>query len=255
MGTVVVTCSASLAWAAVPDSETGAFTGCVDNRSKVLRVIDGEAGEICKKTETAISWSQVGPAGPDGALGPVGPAGPQGFQGASGVPGPQGAMGERGLTGLQGDRGFTGFTGSQGPDGLPGATGPQGPQGPAGFTRVLASEGPSQQLTDFAWTPLAQLTIPAGVSVLQADVGITNIGDAKHNVACRLFPHGTSATVALDSGTGHADVQTLSFTRVIHVTSPTVVDFQCAGDSSVTSASGLWVSRPYLVVLPVHQFG
>ncbi|HTX08736.1 MAG TPA: hypothetical protein VME22_09000 [Solirubrobacteraceae bacterium] len=50
-----------------------------------------DAGTNCARNETAIAWSQTGPAGPPGAAGAQGPAGPQGTagpQGPAGAPGP-----------------------------------------------------------------------------------------------------------------------------------------------------------------------
>ena len=53
------------------DSE-GRYHGCVA-KSGMLRVV--RDGVACRAKETAIVWSQTGPAGPAGPQGPVGPPG------------------------------------------------------------------------------------------------------------------------------------------------------------------------------------
>jgi hypothetical protein len=76
------------------------YTGCVNNGSGILRVI--QPGESCRSNETQITWSQRGPAGP------AGPAGLQGLKGDKGDTGPAG------LLGLKGDKGDTGEAGPAG---------------------------------------------------------------------------------------------------------------------------------------------
>src|SRR5579875_3587718 len=104
----------------------------------LLRIVS--AGTTCGPGETAISWNQSGPQGPQGAKGTTGPQGAQGPQGAKGTTGPQGPQGAKGTTGPQGPPGATGTTGpqgAQGPQGAKGTTGPQGAQGPQGANGVL----------------------------------------------------------------------------------------------------------------------
>jgi hypothetical protein len=120
---------AGLAEAAIPESGTQVFHGCVDRQGR-LRVIDTDAGQQCvggRLGETAIQWNAQGPAGPQGIpglAGPAGPAGPQGLAGPEGAAGPQGPVG---------------------PAGPAGPAGPQGPAGPAatgfGAPRVEPFEG------------------------------------------------------------------------------------------------------------------
>lgn len=120
-----LTFAAGIASAAIP-GVSGLINGCYDNRTGLLRVIDSEAGGTCTpKHETAISWNQTGPQGPQGAQGPQGDQGPQGPQGAEG---PQGV---------------------QGPAGPQGPPGPQGPSGTAGTLTVTVRRTASQ-------------TVPAG---------------------------------------------------------------------------------------------
>jgi hypothetical protein len=126
---------AGLAEAAIPESGTQVFHGCVDRQGR-LRVIDTDAGQQCvggRLGETAIQWNAQGPAGPQGIPGLTGP---QGEAGAQGPAGPQGETGAQGPTGPQGE------TGAQGP------VGPQGPAGPAlagiGFESGQAQAGNSR---------------------------------------------------------------------------------------------------------------
>jgi hypothetical protein len=117
--------------AAIPDSG-GVIHGCYQKNVGNLRVIDVSAGDKCRPSEIAISWSETGPQGPAGPAGPQGPKGDTGAtgpEGPAGPPGPQGPKGDTGDTGPQGPKGDTGATGPQGPKGDTGDTGPQGPQG------------------------------------------------------------------------------------------------------------------------------
>jgi hypothetical protein len=102
---------------------SGSYHGCVNRNSGFLRVV--APGTDCLSSETAISWNETGPVGPQGpkgdtgATGPIGPQGPKGDTGATGPVGPQGP---------KGDTGATGATGPQGP---------AGPPGPAGVTSTV----------------------------------------------------------------------------------------------------------------------
>lgn len=64
-----------VAYSAIPDP-MGVIHGCYTNQGRTLRVID--SAESCLGSETALNWSQQGPAGPAGAQGPEGPQGPPG---------------------------------------------------------------------------------------------------------------------------------------------------------------------------------
>lgn len=57
-----------VAYAAIPGG-TGVISGCFNNVHGGLRMIDTEAGDTCKNNETAISWNQQGPPGPQGPPG------------------------------------------------------------------------------------------------------------------------------------------------------------------------------------------
>jgi hypothetical protein len=76
---------------------SGAFHGCVNTASGLLRVVTPDQG--CTAVEVAIRWNQVGPQGPKGdpgERGPAGPAGPAGPKGDTGDPGPRGERGPAG---------------------------------------------------------------------------------------------------------------------------------------------------------------
>ena len=53
------------AQAAIPDS-SGVINGCYQKNVGNLRVIDPSAGDSCRPSEIAISWSQTGPQGTQG---------------------------------------------------------------------------------------------------------------------------------------------------------------------------------------------
>ncbi len=98
------------AWAMAQAS--GQIAACVDNDKGKVSTLGFEENVSCDPDkETKITWSMMGPEGPQGEPGPQGPEGPQGPQGE---PGPQGELGP------------------QGPQGEPGPQGPEGPQGPPG---------------------------------------------------------------------------------------------------------------------------
>jgi hypothetical protein len=60
--------------AAIPAAD-GTITGCRDNRTGALRVIDAEAGQSCGSREALLTWNQTGPAGPQGPAGANGVSG------------------------------------------------------------------------------------------------------------------------------------------------------------------------------------
>ena len=101
--------------AAIPDPN-GVIHACYRANGN-LRLVDKSS---CTTDETALSWNQSGPPGPQGI------AGAQGPQGAPGSQGPQGAVGPQGASGPQGSQGIPG---PQGPQGGPGPSGPAGVSG------------------------------------------------------------------------------------------------------------------------------
>jgi Collagen triple helix repeat (20 copies) len=98
--------------AAIPDP-SGVIHACYRANGN-LRLVDRSS---CTSNETALSWNQSGPPGPEGA------AGTQGIPGPQGLPGPQGGAGPQGTQGPQGAPGSQGAQGSPGPSGPAGVSG------------------------------------------------------------------------------------------------------------------------------------
>lgn len=75
--------SGGVAYAQIPDSDTGVIDGCYANRTGALRVIDTEANpdETCTTKEMELDWNQTGTAGADGVDGAPGAAGAAGAAG------------------------------------------------------------------------------------------------------------------------------------------------------------------------------
>jgi hypothetical protein len=96
----------------------GTIQGCyVTPGEHGLRLVANASD--CKRNETAISWNQTGPTGPQGATGPTG---------ATGAKGATGATGPAGATGATGPAGATGATGPPGPNNAAGTSCPTGTQ-------------------------------------------------------------------------------------------------------------------------------
>jgi hypothetical protein len=55
--------------ASIPDA-SGVIHGCYSKTNGTLRVIDTATEHQCRPSESALNWSQSGPAGPTGARGP-----------------------------------------------------------------------------------------------------------------------------------------------------------------------------------------
>lgn len=73
---------------AVGRSGTGTIAACQNKKTGVLAV-----KKKCSPNETPISWSAVGPQGPQGGTGLAGPQGPTGERGLEGAVGPEGPAG------------------------------------------------------------------------------------------------------------------------------------------------------------------
>src|SRR5229473_1086394 len=72
-----------------PDPATHVFHACYNNSSGEIKLVN--TGQPCHHNETAVEWSQTGPAGPQGPMGPQGPVGPVGPVGPQGLTGATGA--------------------------------------------------------------------------------------------------------------------------------------------------------------------
>lgn len=164
------------AWARLGATDaTNTIYACVKKNGDVSLVGENEA---CKKNESRVSWSIVGPKGDKGDTGATGATGPQGAKGDkgdTGATGPQGSKGDTGATGQQGAQGPAGADGTDGQDGAPGATGAPGAPGAAGQPGAQGPPGP--QGPPGASGGEAALTSPNGLFKIQVtDSGIRIIG-------------------------------------------------------------------------------
>jgi hypothetical protein len=174
MGTVLVAGGAGAAIAAVPSTENGAITACVNKTSRAVRVIDHQAGAKCGTAEFRLDWSKGyrhrgawSSATTYAALDVVTYSGSsyvartagknriptsttywsllaaKGANGAAGAPGANGAQGPAGPEGPDGQPGPEGPSGQPGPEGPSGPAGAEGPSGPAGAEGPAGPAGPT----------------------------------------------------------------------------------------------------------------
>jgi len=129
LGLAIILLAASATW--VMAQTEGVINACVIPSDGTIRIVSDPAE--CKKNETLLSWSIMGPKGDKGDPGEQGLMGAQGEQGPQGEAGLQGPIGLTGLQGLQGEAGPQGPIGLTGPQGLQGEVGPQGPIGLTGL--------------------------------------------------------------------------------------------------------------------------
>lgn len=186
--TVLLAGATGVAFATIPGSD-GVVSGCYEKRTGLLRVIDAEAGKRCTSFETAISWNQGGPAGPQG---------PPGEKGAPGDKGPQGDPGDKGATGDQGAVGDKGPTGDKGPQGDPGPPNPNalnsdqlGGRTPSAYREGFRNTEGSGFLPDLSTLPVICQTVPytaeAGeIAVSSGSVSLLAPNTVALSVALRL---------------------------------------------------------------------
>ena len=138
---------------------------CANKKTGVMRYIS--KGSCNKKTETSLSWNQLGPQGLSGSAGTNGTAGAKGDTGAAGAKGDTGTTGTKGDTGDTGAKGDTGVAGSSfsarsvcGADGTTlCAVGVQGPGG--GKVFFVDTEG---RYSDFDYLEAAPADASTGVA-------------------------------------------------------------------------------------------
>jgi hypothetical protein len=152
-GALCVLSVGGFAYAAIPSGGAGGtINGCYQKNNGQLRVIDAEAGDTCRKSEIALSWSQNGQRGATGLTGARGPTGPQG------APGARGATGQQGVPGSRGPTGQTGTPGQKGATGEPGVKGDRGPTGPPGANGAPGANG----VSGYQLVSSAIITVPNG---------------------------------------------------------------------------------------------
>jgi hypothetical protein len=83
---LVVSAGIGVASGAIPSGD-GTISACHAKLAGVryLRLIDTQAGETCKGSETKLTWNQKGAKGDPGPQGPEGDPGPQGPKGDPGL--------------------------------------------------------------------------------------------------------------------------------------------------------------------------
>jgi hypothetical protein len=190
-----------IAFATIPDG-SGVIHACYTKSGGSLRVIDSSVTS-CGQNETALTWNNVGPRGPQGLpgpQGPVGPAGPQGPEGATGPAAPQGPAG---------------------PEGAQGPAGPSGDGGHAYFTFVENIGG-----LDFPGRDILHLDVPAGSYVINASIGARNVVDTAEIMTCSLST-GDANSVALTTVGDDAFGDTIPLQDVLVTNSPATITVHC----------------------------
>jgi hypothetical protein len=185
--------------AAIPNGN-GVVTGCYDNLTGQLRVIDAEGGKFCGEFETSLNWDQHGQAGIQGPPGP---------QGAKGEPGPQGERGPQGNQGPQGTQGLQGPPGPAG-EGAPTHWAIVDQEGNALFhqgnitvhrevVRDVAPACVTQRQCD---TPTGRFRVTIDRATFGCPVSATSVDD-RASAAIRVYPQydaNSVAVVASDTG-------------------------------------------------------
>jgi len=182
-----------VAYASIPDSTTGLISSCLTTSTGVVRVIDAQAGAVCKSSEKALNWNTrtIVPKGAWNATTVYNPRDSVSYLGSSylailvnknvpptnatnwhllaaaGQPGAPGATGARGSTGPQGPAGAPGVPGTNGQDGA------QGPAGPTGATGASGARG------DTGPTGATGATGPAGATGATGPAGATGATGAQ----------------------------------------------------------------------------
>ena len=182
----------------VASAQTQTFYGCLTG-SGTLRQVSTAGAPACGNNETRVTWSQVGPQGPQGATGPQGP------QGSTGPQGPQGA------------------------------TGPQGPAGPGGPSNTVFCSGTCGVIGANTLATIASISLAAGDYLLMADLRLVNgaayfLQDNRRTVGCRFgLPASITPTqfISLDAYGGTFDIAPLGLHVPVHLASAATVSVEC----------------------------
>lgn len=232
---------------AVTAQSTGVITGCVQKQTGALRI--STSGSCDAKTETALTWNQVGPQGPKGDTGAQGPQGPQG------------PKGERGDTGPQGETGAQGPIGPPGPQGLQGEKGETGPQGPRGPSDAYVT-APSGLTLSSTPAEVALLNLPSGNAdkyLVSVSMELANTASTSQRVLCKVETSGQDRYVPIaafretvgggspeDPNTG---TMTVTLPLVLTMGTAQVVRFRCAA-----TTQGVVLARSiYMTALQVEN--
>jgi type VI protein secretion system component Hcp len=229
---------AAFAVASVPDSN-GVYTGCVEMQTNTdsgqtmpylsyygnLNVIDPSAGQTCDQVATyeevpttdeqQITWNQTGPAGPTG---PQGETGPQG---------PAGPAGQQGLTGAKGTTGAKGAKGAIGAKGQPGKTIDVSSSSSRSSVAAVALSEPGSSAIKGESVDTAASNAKLAFDAISVDYEASG-------PAVNLGSQSTGA------GAGKAQPQTITITKVLDKTSPTLL----------AATSGRQIFKQGLIVIP-----
>lgn len=173
---------------------------CANKKTGVMRYIS--KGSCNKKTETSLSWNQMGPQGLPGTAGTAGAKGDTGTAGTNGTKGDNGTSGTNGTAGAKGDTGVAGSSFSArsvcGADGTTlCAVGVQGPGG--GKVFFVDTEG---RYSDFDYMEAAPADASTGVAWATATTSCRLLADTSCQLAF-LTTSGESLNF-LALGTGRA---------------------------------------------------
>jgi len=188
----------------VASAQTQTFYGCLTGTG-TLKQVSTAGVPTCGNNETRVTWSQVGPQGP---------------QGATGAQGPQGS------------------TGPQGPQG---ATGPQGAAGTSGPSNTIFCGGACGAIGIQGWGTIESLILPAGDYLLMADLLLMNtanffLQDNTRHVSCKFdVPSGYEPIrmIGLDGNPGTFDKASLDLHWPVHLASAATVSVQCVVSDNV----------------------
>ena len=208
-GAVLMVAVPSLA--SVPDA-AGVIHGCINKTTGGVRIVDtaktGTLGQ-CITTgalaETAVTWSQTGPAG---AAGAAGAPGTPGTAGQIGAPGPQGAPGPAG------------------------PEGPQGPQGPAGTGCTTACVA----------TPTSRIYLDLGPAFQGQSTTTSNPNAIDLQSYAFGVSNPTTTQSGGGSGAGRPSFSDISVSKAIDRTGPLLMEAVASGQHIQTAT--LWVEIP-----------
>jgi len=206
----------------VSASSDKTIKACANKKTGAMRYISKGA---CKKTETSLSWNQIGPQGSPGAPGPAG------INGTAGAKGDPGTVGLKGDTGAAGASAPTGFTARSvcGPNGTSLCT--IGAQGPGGGTIFFVDS--NNEIVEYDYLEGAPTnscvylctwstpTTKCGTSANQncQDSYISDAGDALNHVAIGTGKHATSMITARHQAGGVAKALYAAGSADIYMTS------------------------------------
>jgi hypothetical protein len=160
---------------------------------------------------------------------------------------PTGTVGAPGPAGPQGPRGDTGPAGPQGPKGDPGPAGPQGEQGAPGPSDLFVDS--NWNVTVYAPTTIAQLTLPAGEYLATATGSFVAFSDSAELTAAATIAHDSttlgSSFAYVGDGPGYAGYVPFAATAAVSLPGGGTIELRARhtsldpGDPFAVSAASL----------------